>query len=158
MQGGIMALATLATNSLPESIYQSLRDAILNGELRPGQMLRQEELARRLGASRAPLREALPRLEAEGLVVALPRRGYAVVSLDLEDVRELFELRVMTEERFSRVATERRNAQDITRLREIVGTMSGLLRASDTSLPVWFENNMAFHSALLAPAGGARLQ
>jgi DNA-binding GntR family transcriptional regulator len=56
------------------------------------------------------------------------------------------------------VATERRNAQHVARLRDIVDTMSRLLRAPDTDLSVWFENNMAFHSALLAPAGGAHLQ
>ena len=68
--------AALAGNlSLPDSIRRSLRHEILAGELAPGQALRQDELARRFGVSRVPLREAMSRLEAEGLVVLRPRRG-----------------------------------------------------------------------------------
>ena len=74
--------------SLPEVVYRQLREAILNGLYRPAQVLRQEELAARLGVSRAPLREALPRLEADGLVVSSPRRGYSVRSLEPEEIAD----------------------------------------------------------------------
>src|SRR5882757_6249026 len=88
---------------LPETIQRQIKAAIVTGVLVPGQMLRQEELAQRLGASRAPLREALSRLEAEGLVVLLPRRGYAVISLDRDEIAELFDLRIVLEERLARL-------------------------------------------------------
>src|ERR1700737_928702 len=73
-------------------------EGILSGAFPPGLVLRQEELSRRFGASRVPLREAMPRLEVEGLVVLRPRRGYAVRSLERSEIREIFELRAVVEE------------------------------------------------------------
>ncbi len=72
--------------SLSAMIYSWLHTAILNGTLGPGQVLRQEELAARFKTSRVPLREALQSLQAEGLVVLRPRRGYAVAALDGEQL------------------------------------------------------------------------
>src|SRR5580692_8644899 len=103
------------TPSLPEIVYRSVRDAILNGVFTPGQMLRQDEMATRLGVSRSPLREALPRLEAEGIVVLHPRRGYAVASLDLHEIAEAFDLRALLETELSRRSIARRTDADIAR-------------------------------------------
>jgi DNA-binding GntR family transcriptional regulator len=145
--------------SLPETIYRQLRSAILNGDLRPGQMLRQEELARSLGASRAPLREALPRLEAEGLVVLQPRRGYAVISLEPDDISELFELRILIEEHQARLATQRRTVEDIAKLTELVENMAALGKSPNTAaMNAWFEQNVVFHDMLLAPGGQKHFQ
>src|SRR5271168_2238460 len=110
--------------SLPEAVYRSVRDAILNGVFAPGQMLRQEEVAARLGVSRSPLREALPRLEAEGMVVLHPRRGYAVISLDPTEIAELFDLRILLEAELARHAVERRQPHDVERVRTIVAEMN----------------------------------
>src|ERR1700678_483212 len=87
---------------LPHQVYHQVRRAILNGFFVPGQMLRHEEVAAILGVSRSPLREALPRLEAEGMVVLHPRRGYAVVSLDPTEIAELFDLRILLEVELAR--------------------------------------------------------
>ena len=73
---------SIPSQTLPTMVYNKVREAILNGVFGPGQMLRQDEVASKLGVSRSPLREALPRLEADGIVVLHPRRGYAVASLD----------------------------------------------------------------------------
>ena len=83
--------------SLPEAICCALREAIVSGRLVPGQLLRQEELAGQFNASRVPLREALQQLQAEGLVVLRPRRGYAVATLDGRQLFEILQLRILVE-------------------------------------------------------------
>ena len=60
---------------MPEAVYQQLKTAILTGVFQPGQTLRQEDVAKQLGVSRGPLREALPKLEAEGMIISRPHRG-----------------------------------------------------------------------------------
>jgi DNA-binding GntR family transcriptional regulator len=83
---------------------EGLRRALVSGELKPGDRVRQEELAALLGVSLAPVREALATLEQEGQVTYLPRRGYFVTELDSADVREIYELRALLEERAARRA------------------------------------------------------
>jgi DNA-binding GntR family transcriptional regulator len=138
---------------LPETIQRQIKAAIVTGELIPGQMLRQEELAQRLGASRAPLREALSRLEAEGLVVLLPRRGYAVMSLDRDEIAELFDLRIVLEERLARLAAECRSEADVVRLKGISAAMTALSPQTNPDIVAqWYDQNTEFHAALVEPA------
>jgi DNA-binding GntR family transcriptional regulator len=139
--------------SLPETVYRELREAILNGIFRPGQMLRQEEIAKRLGVSRAPLREALPRLEAEGIVVLHPRRGYAVASLDPAEIAEIFELRTLVEERAAYLATLQRTDADVAPLRELVARMGEIQPGDPEQIARWADLNFQFHDNLFAPSG-----
>src|SRR5215208_4995895 len=81
----------------PDLIADSLREEILRGAIPPGQPLRQEELADRFGVSRLPVRDALLRLEAQGLVEVFPNRGAFVVSLSADEVREIYDLRILLE-------------------------------------------------------------
>lgn len=83
---------------------EGLRRAIAAGELRPGERVRQEEVAGALGVSIAPVREALATLEQEGQVTYLPRRGYFVAELGLAELEEIYELRRLLEERAARTA------------------------------------------------------
>lgn len=139
---------------LPDQVYHQLRRAILNGYFVPGQMLRQEEVAARLGVSRSPLREALPRLEAEGMVVLHPRRGYAVISLDPTEIAQLFDLRILLEAELARHAIERRQARDVECVRTIVAEMNDpALLISGESRLAWFALNNRFHDSLLKPGG-----
>src|SRR5262245_3040807 len=80
-----------------DGIATALRDEIHRGVLAPDQPMRQEEVAARFGVSRIPVREALGRLEAEGLVIVRPNRGAVVVSLSAEELREVYELRALVE-------------------------------------------------------------
>lgn len=146
-------IASTPSASLPEFVYGELRKAILNGVFRPGQMLRQEEVAARMGVSRSPLREALPRLEAEGIVVLHPRRGYAVAELRPEEIREVFELRVLLESQLAVHAVAQRTEADIAKVYEIANQMRQVADATDEkSIRDWFELNIGFHEALLSPA------
>lgn len=146
-------LDIVATPTLPEIVYRELRKAILNGMFIPGQMLRQDDVAAKLGVSRSPLREALPRLEAEGIVVLHPRRGYAVAALDPKEIAEVFDLRSLVEVELARRSIARRTEADIASIYSIVTEMKGLAtEESAEALSQWFELNKKFHDALLAPA------
>lgn len=139
--------------SLPEMVYQQLRNAILNGAFAPGQMLRQEEVAVQLGVSRSPLREALPRLEAEGIVVLNPRRGYSVATMEPAEIVEAFELRILLETDLARKSIRRRTEADVAFAYTILGEMRTLANVAETADRThWFELNSKFHRALLAPA------
>src|SRR5574340_1117707 len=83
-------LAPLDSPSLRERVYRALRDALVAGELAPGERLRDQELAARLGVSRTPVREALQRLEDEGLVETAPRALTRVTPLAAVAAREAF--------------------------------------------------------------------
>jgi len=87
----------LETHSLVELAVERLSREILSGRVDPGQRLIEEQLTRRLGISRAPLREAMRLLAQQGLVEHIPRRGARVATLSDEDVRELYELRALLE-------------------------------------------------------------
>ena len=146
-------LDIVATPTLPEIVYRELRKAILNGMFIPGQMLRQDDVAAKLGVSRSPLREALPRLEAEGIVVLHPRRGDAVAALDPKEIAEVFDLRSLVEVELARRSIARRTEADIASIYSIVTEMKGLAtEESAEALSQWFELNKKFHDALLAPA------
>jgi DNA-binding GntR family transcriptional regulator len=102
--------------SIEEVVTTALRDAILSGELRPGERLLQEQLAEQLRVSRIPLRDALRRLEAEGLVRMGPRRGAEVASLTAVDVSEIYEIRISLESELMRAAVAALGPADIARL------------------------------------------
>lgn len=134
-------------------VYQRVRDAILNGVLRPGQMLRQDEVAARLGVSRSPLREALPRLEAEGILVLHPRRGYAVAALDPEQITEVFCLRQLLESELARLAITKRTEADIAAVYGIASEMAAAAEENtEGSRMKWFDLNRQFHETMLIPA------
>ncbi|MBI4278959.1 MAG: GntR family transcriptional regulator [Armatimonadetes bacterium] len=83
--------------SLTISLYRRIREEILNGRLRPGQMVSERELVERLGASRTPIRHALARLQEQGLLTPQARRGYVVSTVSLRDVAEILYLRMVLE-------------------------------------------------------------
>lgn len=101
---------------MEELVTTALRDAILSGELRPGDRLLQEPLAEQLRVSRIPLRDALRRLEAEGLVRIGPRRGAEVSSLTPADVKEIYAIRIALEPELVRDAITALTPADIATL------------------------------------------
>ena len=113
-----MALGTLNYSRMSDLAYQELRDAILSGQLVPASRLNQDELARRLGVSRAPVRDALNRLEADGLVKTLSRTGGVVVAEASEqEMVGIYELRAILDAASTRLACERMSDEDLARLR-----------------------------------------
>lgn len=100
-----------------ELAYQALRDDILNWRLAPGTVLAEVEQSERLGISRTPLREALSRLTAEGLVAPQGGRGLVVTAVSTANVRQLFELRQALEQQAARLAASNRDAAVFERLK-----------------------------------------
>src|SRR3954464_7514575 len=103
-----------------------IREAILDGELAAGERLKEDELARRLDVSRTPVREALRRLEAEGLVVVEPQRGATVRSYAPEELDDMYRLRAVLEGYAARRAAERISEADLDELRKSCDRFSRL--------------------------------
>ena len=125
-----------------------LEEAILEGELKPGERLRAEALAQRFGTSRTPIREALLQLEGPGLVEVEPNRGAVVRTFDRDDVLDLYEIRALLEPARGRARRHRITADDVERL--------GALCA-DASVEEQIVANEAFHRIILEAAGSPRL-
>lgn len=138
--------------SVEELVTNALRDAILSGELRPGDRLLQEQLAEQLRVSRIPLRDALRRLEAEGLVRMGPRRGAEVASLTPADVREIYGIRVALEPELVRDGIASLTPADIDRLIDMSEHMDD--RMDDPS--AGGRARRAFYSELYRFAGRPR--
>lgn len=134
--------------SLPQAIYLALREAILSGRFRPGEALRQENLAKSFDSSRVPVREALNRLEAEGLAVLRPRRGFIVAALDIDEVIEIFQLRMVLEEHAGFVATERRTQADIAEVGKILSNLEKIKIDKAANIAKWAAYNRQFHTRL----------
>jgi DNA-binding GntR family transcriptional regulator len=130
---------------------------ILSGAYRPGQSLRQEEIANELDVSRAPVREALSLLEREQLVELRPRRGFIVASLGIDEIEEIFHLRMIVEEYAARLATQRRTPADVATLRSLVEAMDRLLLDSPDNIAKWANLNGEFHTAFYRASGQRHL-
>ena len=92
---------TMAINEylpLRDVVFNTLRQAILKGELEPGERLMEIQLAQKLGVSRTPIREAIRKLELEGLVVMIPRKGAEVARITEKDMKDVLEVRGTLEE------------------------------------------------------------
>ncbi len=101
-----------------DAAYAALRESILHGEFLPGAAFAEVEQAQRLSLSRTPIREAFARLAAEGLLVALPGRGYAVSELSRQTIVEMFELRRVLEVQIASLVAERRELAPFLTLRD----------------------------------------
>src|SRR4051812_22638778 len=132
----------------PTLVAEALRNGILKGIIKAGQVLRQEDLAERLGVSRIPVREAFRQLEAEGLIKIYPHRGAVVSSLSALEVQELFEIRVPLETTALRLAIPNLTALDLQKAARILE-----LADREPSGERWGELNWEFHAALYAAAG-----
>lgn len=98
---------TAPGQTLGEYVYEWVRDRIIDGTLPTGARIREREVAEEIDVSRVPVREALPRLEAEGFIRTLPRRGAVVAPMELCDVIEVFDVRAALEVLAARLAAER---------------------------------------------------
>lgn len=131
-----------------EEAYEALRAAILDGSLKPSTRLREAELAEWLGISRTPIREALKRLEAEGLVANEPGQGLVVSRLDPPMISELYHIREVLEGTAAALAARHASDGEIEVLREIVNRDKEI--ADDVRL--MNSNNKLLHSTLYSSA------
>lgn len=139
-------------DTLHLKVANVLRKAILQGDLEPGERLIQEELATALGVSRMPVREALRKLEIEGLIELVPHRGAIVKSLNIEDVEEIYVLRATLERLAVKGSVEKMKEEDIKRLEFLTSSMKGAGDPED-----FVEANIEFHRLLMKHCSWGRL-
>jgi DNA-binding GntR family transcriptional regulator len=139
-----------------EDAYRAIRDQILRGERAGGEWLREGDLAASLGVSRTPVREALRRLDAEGLVRHERNRGVQVASWSLDDLDEIFGLRSVLEPWGSALAATSGLA-DLDRLRQLADAMDTAARGARPDLDEITRLNNEFHRAILTASGHRRL-
>lgn len=136
--------------SIPESIRDSLRERILNGEFREGEALIQDAIAEEYDVSRMPVREALRQLEALGLVAMQTHRGAVVTTIPTEEVEELFDLRATLECEALYRAIPRMIDRDLAEAREILTELEASYVRQD--MADWGRLNWQFHRRLYAPS------
>jgi len=148
--------------TVTESLARALRQAILDGALAGGVVLRQELIAKQFGVSRVPVREALLRLEGEGLVETQPRRGVVVTTLTPEDFEEILEMRYALESLAIELAASNFSSKDAKFALEMVVDAESHMKKSTHDVDAefdtrWGDANWEFHRRLYLPANRPRL-
>jgi len=136
--------------TVADATTDQLRRLIISGELTDGTPLRQEALAEELGVSRIPVREALSRLEGEGLAANFPHKGYVVTALSRDEISELFDLRSLIEPDLIALAIPRMTADDLERAKAALTSYNSDIDGG--AVPRWGEHNTRFHMTLYAPS------
>jgi GntR family transcriptional regulator, rspAB operon transcriptional repressor len=140
---------------LERRVYERLRDDIVSGELQPGAQLVEARIAEELGVSKTPVREALIRLQRDGLVAIEPYRGARVTQPSPEDVREILELRLLLECRIARDLAERRPPEVLRALQLSVDQCLGALAVGDR--PTFLDGLTQFSDIQAAACGNRRM-
>lgn len=134
--------------SSADVIYDALRDAIIRGEIAEGENLRQDTIARMFNVSRIPVREAMQRLEAQGLVISERYKGVVVASLSPDQITEIFEFRALIEPAVIEMAVPRMSAEALGQAQVFCDAF-----AAETDPVRWGDLNRQFHSCLYRDAG-----
>lgn len=144
------------TKSASTAATELIRAAIVDGRLEPGRRLKEEELARELGISRTPVREALLVLQTEGLIESAPNRGATVRSYDADDLDDLYQLRAVLEGFAARLAATRIADHEVAELRASCDRFVELRAADDVAELV--RENIRFHDLILGAARSERVR
>ncbi|MBI4490733.1 MAG: GntR family transcriptional regulator [Deltaproteobacteria bacterium] len=140
---------------LVDEATRVIRDMILTGGLPAGSRLRQADLADQMEISRTPLREALMKLEQEGLVEVLPRGGFRVVELKLEEAVELYDIREVLDGLAAHLVAQRVTEQSLKSLQLRMRKMEKCVATKNAH--EWFIHHVAFHGELFQASGNSRL-
>lgn len=141
---------------LRDVVFNTLRKAILTGQLKPGERLMEVHLANRLGVSRTPIREAIRKLELEGLVIMIPRRGAEVARITEKSLKDVLEVRRALDALSVELACDRITQEDISRLLEACRAFERAVREGDAS--VIASEDVALHDIIVEATGNVRLQ
>lgn len=140
---------------LRDVVFKTLRQAILTGELKPGERLMEIHLANKLGVSRTPIREAIRQLEREGLVIMVPRKGAQVASITEKSLTDVLEVRLALEKLAVELACKRISYEQKEILKEKMLEFEQLAGTDDASLIA--RADVAFHDAIFESTGNMRL-
>lgn len=131
---------------LRDIVFNTLRKAILKGELAPGERLMEKQLAEKMGVSRTPIREAIRKLELEGLVVMVPRKGAEVAMITEQDIKNVLEVRAALEALAVKIACQKMNKEKIEQLLTI--NMAFTKAAKDLDVETVIEKDVEFHDVI----------
>ncbi|CCO08603.1 GntR family transcriptional regulator [Desulfotomaculum varum] len=145
-----------AYKPLREIVFETLREAIISGKLEPGERLMEIQLAEEMGVSRTPVREAIRKLELEGFVVMIPRKGAYVAGISLKDITDVFEVRAALEALAAGLAAERATEEEIEQLERSLLAYSEQTNKQDINGIV--ESDTDFHDLLYKASRNERLQ
>ena len=143
--------------TLAEKVFSELATAIVRGELAPGERLSEQALVTRYGGSRAPIREAIQKLEARNLVVRVPHAGARVVSLSLEELRDIYEVRLELESMACRLAAEHMSDAEISALEKLLEEHARSIEADQGLSYYQKSGNLDFHYRIIEGSKNSRL-
>lgn len=153
------SISLLGYPDLTEKSYEVLKNQIVRSKLIPGERLLVVELAQRLGISRTPVKDALNRLAAEGLVVRLPRKGFLVSYLDHRDVAELMDARIMVESAAAERGIDLAQPSEIEEMRQLIAEMENLVDENGQYIdyPGCASRDCALHLLIVSTARNHRI-
>ena len=140
---------------LREVVCETLRNAIIEGVLKPGERLMEIQVSEELGVSRTPVREAIRKLELEGFVVMIPRRGTYVSDLSIKDINEVFEVRTALDVLAAGMAAERITADELEQMERLLVELGEYIEQNDIEKIV--EADSKFHDLLYSASRNNRL-
>ena len=140
---------------LRDVVFNTLRQEILTGRLKPGERLMEIHLANKLGVSRTPIREAIRKLELEGLVIMIPRRGAEVAQITLKSLKDVMEVRCALDVLAIELACERMDTETLANLLAACENFSTAVQTRDTRKMA--EADVAFHDIIVHSTGNTRL-
>lgn len=140
---------------LRELVFKVLKEAIITEELKPGERLMEVKLAEDMGVSRTPVREAIRKLELEGLVVMVPRKGAYVADISVKDAAEVFEIRWALEGLAASLASQRITDMEIKELEKVLEDIQEAAKTSNTEMII--KKDSEFHNILFNSTKNERL-
>lgn len=140
---------------LRDVVFNTLRRAILKGELKPGERLMEIKLANRLGVSRTPIREAIRKLELEGLVIMVPRKGAQVAQITAKDLNDVLEVRRGLEELAIKIACERISDEQVKQLEQASRRFEDTIDTND--ITALAKADVEFHEIIYQATNNRRL-
>lgn len=141
---------------LRDVVFNTLRRAILTGELKPGERLMEVHLANQLGVSRTPVREAIRKLELEGLVIMIPRRGAEVAKITEKSMQDVLEVRRALDVLSAELACERITEEELEQLERACREFENAVATQDTAEIA--RADVALHDIIIRATGNARLE
>lgn len=140
---------------LRDVVFKTLRQGILTGELKPGERLMEIHLAKRLGVSRTPIREAIRKLELEGLVIMVPRKGAQVAQISKKSLQDVLEVRRALDCLSAELACERMTEEDLDKLREFCEAFEKATRTKDATTIA--QTDVVLHDFIVKASRNERL-
>ncbi len=142
--------------SLKDQVYEYIRSLMKVGELRPGSSIDMNATSQKLGISKTPLRDALIRLEMEGFVSILPRRGVVVNTLTVQDIKDFYQILGALESTAVLTASSSFGRREMNELRKLNDLMDKAIKKDDFN--TYYEENLKFHDVYLKRSGNKTLR